>query len=146
YDIVWEDRGLEEQSEPIHVTGESVHVGYATFALWRSWWSNRLSSNPLLDRRANARFLFVRLTVRNDDTKTHTFHPSKLVDELGSEYECAPEAWLVEGTFGLLETLNPGVSKEGILVFDVPPDRAYALRVEGGFESSALIAVEPSAK
>ena len=37
------------KAEAVRKEGDSVHVGYMTYAVWRSWWSNRLSDNQFLD-------------------------------------------------------------------------------------------------
>jgi hypothetical protein len=109
-------------------------------------------SGPLRDiqlrrlKEAPTAYLFVDLTVRNDDKKARTIPPLKLIDENGAEYETDSEAIFVEGTFGPLDSLNPGVSKQGLLVFHAPRSHTYRLQVDGGFWSSesALIKLEPT--
>lgn len=139
-----------------HPTGKTVRVGYTSYCVWKSWWSGTISSESLTGpfrdiqlRRlqgAPTAYLFVDLTVRNDDKKARTIPPLKLIDENGAEYETDSEAIFVEGAFGLLESLNPGVSKQGLLVFHTPRSHNYRLRVDGGFWSndSALIKLEPT--
>jgi hypothetical protein len=39
------------------------------------------------------------------------------------------------GFFSPLQKLNPGVSKRGLMAFDVPRGREYSLQVSGGFKS-----------
>lgn len=114
---------------------ETVHVGYTSYCVWRSWWSNSLSQNPLLNQRPNARFLFVELTVRNNDSKPRMVPPFTLIDTDGAVYEASPHGWAVEGSIGVIETLNPSVSKQGIVVFDVPEKRDYRLKLSGGYWS-----------
>jgi len=139
--------GYSKSSVPVTVykTGETVHVGYTSYCVWRSWWSNKLSDNEFLDNRPDAMFLFVELTVRNEDKKARTIPPFKLVDENGAEYETSSKAWAIDGSIGVLEDLNPGVKKQGFIVFDTLTGHEYRLKVSGGYWSSedAFIAVEP---
>ena len=115
--------------------GDTVNVGYTTYAVWKSWWSNRLSSNEYLDQSPNATYLFVELTVRNDDKKARMVPPLTLIDENGAEYEASSNGWAVDGAIGILESLNPSVSKQGFVVFDVPKNRTYKLKLSGGYWS-----------
>ncbi len=135
-----------EPKEKVYKMGDSVHVGYTTYALWKAWWSDRLSNNQFLNQPPNAKFLFIDITVRNNDKKARTIPPFKLIDEDGAEYDSDSSAWAIEGALGLLTDLNPSVSKQGFVVFDVPPERTYKLKVDGGFWSSesALIEIVPA--
>lgn len=124
---------------------ETVNIGYTSYAVWRSWWSYRLSDNEFLDQRPDAMFLFVELIVRNDDKKPRSIPPFKLIDENGAEYETSSKAWVVEGSIGVLDSLNPGVKKQGFIIFDVPQSHNYKLKVSGGYWSGddALIEISP---
>ena len=76
------------------------------------------------------------MTVRNDDKEARSIAPFKLVDDTGAQYETSAKAWSVEGSIGVLDSLNPGVSKQGYIVFDVPKGKHYKLAVSGGYWSS----------
>jgi len=130
----------------LYKMGETAHIGYTSYCVWRSWWSNRLSDNEFLDDRPDAMFLFVELTVRNDDKKARSIPPFELVDENGAEYETSSKAWAVDGSIGVLESLNPSVQKRGFIVFDVPTNHEYRLKVSGGYWSTedAFITLEPN--
>ncbi|MCD4728233.1 MAG: DUF4352 domain-containing protein [Pirellulales bacterium] len=126
----------EETIKPkVYDEGETVRVGYTTYAVWRSWWSNQLSENPLLNQRPNAMYLFVELTVRNNDKKARMVSPFTLIDDSGAEYEASSNGWAVEGSIGLFDSLNPSVSKQGFVIFDVPQNRNYRLKLSGGYWS-----------
>jgi len=90
-------------------------------------------------------FLFVEVSVRNDDTKPRMIPPFRMVDENGAEHETSSKAWAVEGSIGVLDSLNPGVEKRGNIVFDVPQGHQYKLKVSGGYWSpeDALIEIVP---
>ena len=126
--------------------GETVSIGYTSYCVWRSWWSKRLSDNEFLDDRPNAMFLFVDISVRNNSKKARMIPPFTLVDENGSEYEVSSKAWSVDRSIGVLESLNPSVQKQGVIVFDIPTNHNYWLKVSGGYWSTedAFITLEPN--
>ena len=92
-------------------------------------------------------YLFVDLTVRNNDKKARMVPPFTLVDENGAEYEASNHGWAVEGSIGLIDSLNPSVSKQGFVVFDVPQNRDYRLKLSGGYWSleDAFVQLTPKA-
>ena len=55
------------------------------------------------------------------------------------------KAWAVDGSIGVLESLNPSVKTQGFIVFDVPTNHKYKLKVSGGYWSGedALIEISP---
>lgn len=67
--------------------------------------------------------------------KARIVPPFNLVDLSGKEYQRSSNAWAVEGSIGALKTLNPDVSKQGIIVFDVSKGGDYMLKVSGGYFS-----------
>ena len=71
--------------------------------------------------------------------------PFTLLDENNQEYEASSNGWAVEGSIGILESLNPSVSKQGFVVFDVPYDHTYRLKLSGGYWSlqDAFIQLTP---
>ncbi len=125
-----------ENADGNYKQGESLRVGYTSYLVTKSWWSDKLSNNEFLDQKPDAAFLFVELVVRNDDIKARVVPPFKLVDQIGSEYEASSKSWAVEGALGIIESLNPSVQKQGFVVFDVPRDRKYKLKLSGGYWSS----------
>ena len=116
--------------------GETAHIGYTSYVVWKAFYQNQLSNNPYLNQAPDATFLFVDITVRNDDKKARTIAPFKLVDENGSEYETSSKSWSVDGSIGVLDSLNPEVEKRGYIVFDVPRGKHYKLEISGGYWSS----------
>jgi outer membrane biosynthesis protein TonB len=129
------EKPKEEIKPKIFKEGESINVGYTAYGVWHSWWSNRLSDNQFLNQRPNARYLFVELTVQNNDKKARMVPPFTLLDENNQEYEASSNGWAVQGSIGVLESLNPSVSKQGFVVFDVPYDHTYRLKLSGGYWS-----------
>jgi hypothetical protein len=85
----------------------------------------------------------VEVTVINKDKKTRTIPPFKLVDDKGNEYKTTIKSWQAENSIGIIEELNPGVGKTGVIVFDVPKDHDYTLKLSGGYfsDENALVAI-----
>jgi len=125
-----------------HKMNETVQIGYTTYAVWNARWSDQLSDNRFLDPPPNAKYLFVELTVRNNDNKARSIPPFELIDTSGAEYEASPHGWAVDGSIGLFDSLNPGVSKQGFVVFDVPQGKQYHLKVSGGYWSGEDTLIE----
>ncbi len=125
--------------------GDLVNVGYTSYVVTESWWATRLGT---FNEKPDAMFLMVGLSVCNKDTKARTIPPFFLVDQLGREYETSSKGWAMEGTIGSLDTLNPNVEKTGGVIFDVPKDNNYKLKVSGGYwsDEDAFIELSPRAK
>lgn len=56
-----------------------------------------MSDNQFLDDKPDAMFLFVDITIRNDEKKARSISPFNLIDENGAEYETTSKGWAVEG-------------------------------------------------
>jgi hypothetical protein len=137
-------------SEPVKVTenkiGDTVSVGYWTYVCNGASWRQSIGSE-YSRQIPDAEFLVVDLTILNNDKTASVLAPLKLVDEQGREYDESSKRMFMDSSFGLLKTLNPGVSSHGYAIFDVPHSK-YALRVSGGFGSgeSQSIALQYSPK
>ena len=141
--------GVQSKTESVskvYNEKDTVSIGYTSYAVWRSWWSNHLSNNIFLNENPDANFLFVELTIKNNDKKPRSVAPFKLIDEQGAEYESSSKSWQVEGSIGVLSSLNPNVKKTGFIVFDVPKDNIYKLKVSGGYWSSDVGFIKLSPK
>jgi hypothetical protein len=123
-------------------TGQDVTVGYMQYKVYDSWYSSRLNSNPYLNTRPDAQYLFIDLGVGNLDKEERAIPPFKLVDDRGAEYGTSDKAWRAEGSIGLLDNLNPGVGKRAYVIFDVPEGGHYKLKVSGGYWSAADALIE----
>ena len=134
-----------EVAAKIYTEGETVSIGYTTYVAWQSYWTDKLSDNPHRQTAPNAKYLVIEVSVRNDDNKERSIPPFKLIDSDGREYGTSSSSWQLTDHIGTLASLNPDVQKGGWIVFDCPPERAYKLKVSGGFWSSddALIQLDP---
>jgi hypothetical protein len=121
------------QSQTGHATGENVKVGYMEYKVFDSWFTNQLSDKGYPNTPPDAQYLFVDLQMQNDDKEQRTVPEFKLIDENNAEYGTTDKAWGSEGSVGLFQDLNPGVAKRGFVVFDVPQNHKYKLKVSGGY-------------
>ena len=131
-----------------HTTGENVKIGYMEYKVFDSWFTNQLSDKGYLNTPPDAQYLFVDLQMQNDDKEQRTIPEFKLIDENNAEYGTSDKAWGAEGSVGVLQDLNPGVSKRGLVIFDVPANHTYKLKVSGGYWSAenTVISLSPSTK
>ena len=139
----------QSQPEPeiyIYNENEFFESGYLKYIVTKSWWSNRLHRNQYINQRPNAVYLFVEVAVQNIDSQPRVIPPFRLVDENDAVYSTSSNSWVVENSIGIMETLNPNVSKRGIVVFDVPKDKKYALQLLGGYWSGEAVFVLLSPK
>jgi uncharacterized protein DUF4352/zinc ribbon protein len=131
--------GLAESAQPSevrHKVGEHVFAGYWAYRCESAKWQDSFPiDGGYLRRVANAKFLVVDLSFRNNDTSSSMLPPAKLLDDEGREYEISPELSVT------LTSLNPGVTGRGDLVFDVPPGK-YFLKLAGGFTSGESVQID----
>ena len=138
----------QAQSQSGHTTGENVKVGYMEYKVFDSWFTNQLSDKGYPNTPPDAQYLFVDVQMQNDDKEQRSVPEFKLVDENNAEYGATDKAWGLEGSVGVFQDLNPGVSKRGFVIFDVPQNHKYKLKVSGGYWATdeALIDLAPSVK
>jgi predicted Zn finger-like uncharacterized protein len=67
--------------------GVTVNVGYTSYRVSKAWWSNKLSDNRFIDKKPDATWLFVELSVRNDSDKPRKIPQFRLIDSSGAQYE-----------------------------------------------------------
>lgn len=134
----------EQKPTPVYMKGDRFIVGYTQYSVLDAKWTYHLSDNPYLDQAPDAMFLVVELTVTNRDKKARTIPSFKLIDEKGSEYDTSSKGVLLDKCIGALDSLNPDVSKQGFIVFDVPQNHDYMLLLSGGFWSTDKALVDLS--
>jgi hypothetical protein len=95
--------------------------------------------------RPGAAFVVIHLMMRNEDDSASIIPPFRLVDSRGREYEPSPKAVLHKDALDLTTQVDAKASSVGSVIFDVPQERTYFLKVSGGMMSSeaALIDLAP---
>lgn len=104
--------------------------------------SKQVGDNQFSTTKASGVFKVIKVTIENNqkDAITIDGNSFKLIDDQGREFNYSSEAQLAlissvnekyESFF--LEQLNPGLSKTGYLVFDVPKDaKGFTMEARGG--------------
>lgn len=90
------------------------------------------------DVTTEGKFIAVKAKLTNNDTKARTFSSMqfKIIDSQEREFEALTSAELMmilDDDNLFLESCNPGMSRTGVFVFEVPDDvEAYSLKVYSG--------------
>ena len=152
------DPAVSERPKPVniakHSLGDQFSIGYWTYRCDSADWWSSIPTEYNEIKFPDAAFLVVKLYVRNNDKTASTLPAAfKLVDEQGREYnksdvqlpESYPPFYLKGGGFDAFKQLNPSVATTGAVVFDVPRNGTYSLKVSGGYGSGeyALIDLTP---
>lgn len=118
---------------PRYRIGQDVWVGYWGYHCNGVRWRKQIGSedDPQLP---DALFLVVDLTIENRDTSASILPSLELIDAEGRTYDESDKQLFVDGSFGPLKSVNPGVSSRGYVLFDVPRGN-YWLQVSGGLLS-----------
>lgn len=102
------------------------------------------SDNQFIDAvTTDGKFIVVDATLTNNasDAKTFSSMMFKIVDEQGRNFEALTDAnlmMILEDQNLFLESVNPGMSRTGVFVFEVPADvEAYSLEISGGLLSGS---------
>jgi hypothetical protein len=130
----------------VHAEGETVRVGHMAYIIHRSGWTTHIGNIPIPGQRPSATYLIVQLTARNEGTEPHTIPAFELLDQNGAKYESSGNDVLLSGCLDILEDLNPSVARTGLILFDVPKDRQYRIKLPGGFWSSESVYVSLNPK
>jgi hypothetical protein len=123
---------------------ESFDVGYWNYRVDKMLTLGQLGKGSFAEK-PDGRFVVIFLTVKNGDTTASTLPPPTLRDSDGREHSTTVKFGSdLPGDDLSIVTLNPGVTKSGYFIFDVPADAlVLKLALSGGFKSGqkALVPV-----
>lgn len=140
-----EPTATQTPNNPTHSVGESFVVGSGEQAIRYTVTGVQTTESVGTDSVGeDADGLFVLVTLEMENTGSEsldlTSRPFRLVDQQDREFEVDDQAMLYVDESVVFEQLNPGLSKQGVIVFDVAPDGDYRLRIEpSGLFSTARI-------
>ena len=106
-----------------------------------------VGDNQFSTAKAQGVFKLVGLSISNNqkDAITITSANFKLIDDQGREFSDSSEASMALGTSTnktesfILKQLNPGMSIDGVIVFDVPKDaKGFKLQATGGMTGKVI--------
>lgn len=114
-------------SEPTHAVGETFTVGSGEKTVEYTVVSVETASNVggEYGEDADAQFVVVELKVTNKASESFTVSSNMftLVDDQGREYDVDTDAMVYADDPIIYEQVDPGVTKTGIVIFDVPEDQ-----------------------
>jgi hypothetical protein len=119
-------QGQQQQRAPkLYQVGETVTVGNVVWTVTDAYRTTLLRSNFGTQKRGN--FVVVDFTFTNNRSEEVTLDPELhmvLKDSQGREFGTDPDAWeFVPTRLNIfLEPVNPGLSQNGRVVYEVPPD------------------------
>ena len=114
--------------------GERVQVGPVIYNVLEADWRTALTEGG---RAPQNRFLFVRLSITNSGGSTANVPSFELASENGTRSQEVTENMAgVRDWLGLLRTVRPAATEQGVVVFDVPIG-AYKLILPDGSDSAS---------
>jgi len=136
------EKKAEKKEEKVHAIGEKVEVGKLAYIVSNVATTNELKADDeyIEPAKTDGQFVVIDIEAFNNDKKTRTVDSSmfKIKDNQGREFEPTvdTEVMMVLGDFAdfFLQDINPGISKTGKLVFELPSDAtSFSLEVSSGF-------------
>lgn len=141
-----EEEATEEDGEvgnnEVYGIGDYVEVGKLAYTVHSVETTNILESdNQFIDpATTDGQFVIVEIEAFNNDSETRMVDSSmfKLIDDQGREFNTSTDTdvmMVLDESLNLfLQDINPGISKTGKLVFELPNDvTSYELQVSSGF-------------
>lgn len=132
----------EEGNNEVYGIGDYVEVGKLAYTVHSVETTNILESdNQFIDpATTDGQFVIVEIEAFNNDSETRMVDSSmfKLIDDQGREFNTSTDTdvmMVLDESLNLfLQDINPGISKTGKLVFELPNDvSSYELQVSSGF-------------
>lgn len=126
--------------------GQDVAVGDLVFKV-ESVNTAKQVGNEFLNKKANAKFQLIKVTVKNNGKEAVTISDSffKLLEDDGTEYSSDTAAAIYanqDGSF-FLEQINPKTAKTGVIVFDIPETaKNLKLQVQTGLFGTEQESIE----
>ncbi|MGG3853123.1 DUF4352 domain-containing protein [Caldifermentibacillus hisashii] len=132
----------QKEEKKVQAIGEKVEVGKLAYTVSNVETTNELKSdNEYIEpATTDGQFVVIDIEAFNNDKETRMVDSSmfKIKDNQGREFEPTTDTdvMMVLGDFAdfFLQDINPGISKTGKLVFELPSDaNNFSLEVSSGF-------------
>lgn len=117
-------------TQKIYEERQIAPLKYMEYSAVQSWYQQEIQMPLFIEnKKALSSFLCVEIYVKNTDVESRYIKDIfKLVDENGAEYDSA--TFIIEQSLNYgSDLLNPYVSKQGVVIFDVPKNRQYTLEI-----------------
>ena len=131
---------------PTYSQGQPFESGPFQITVDKAYWANQLGGYGLV-KKPQGKFLVVHTVVKNLRNQTLTWSPPPiftLTNPAGAEFNSGGQALSMDDLTGkciLGQGINPGMTLDGLTVFDIPPGEGYKLTLSvgvfrGGFKFS----------
>jgi hypothetical protein len=110
--------------------GDTVQVGPLIYHVTEANWKTELGEFPSV-RMPERRFLLIHLTVTNSGGETFTIPQAEVQNSKGETFQELTDGTGVPEWLGLLRSVKPAETEQGVIAFDVPAN-AYRLRLTDG--------------
>ncbi len=135
----------EKEKDVLYEIGEAFEVGNLGVKIIEVEEKKEFKSDNqfIKDITTDGKFIAITAELTNNDTKARTFSSTqfKIVDDNKREYATYTDTnlMMILGDKNIfLEECNPGMSRTGIFVFEVPEDiKSYSLKIDSGVGSAA---------
>lgn len=137
-----EKKEEEKPVETLYTVGDLVEVGNLSYNVLNVESTNEIASdNQFIESaKTNGQFIIIEIEAFNNDKETRMVDSNmfKMADDQGREFEPTSDIDVMMALDGamdfFLQDINPGLSKTGKLVFELPADAtSYSLEVSSGF-------------
>jgi hypothetical protein len=143
------DRGIKttQQEAKIYSVGDSIQAGDFTWKITKSSTSKTIGSNPYLTTEASGVYVILDVEVENTGKSAKYLTDSylKLIDDQGREFspDTGAAFYLDSNQALMFEQVNPGITKKGKIVFDVPEGlNVVNIRISSNLVSSSFYNVK----
>jgi hypothetical protein len=118
---IGEENVIEEETKEVYELGDKVEVGSFAYT-FNSFKRASSIGNSFLNEQADGEYIIFEVSVENigSESESLTDDNFKLIDDQDREHSVNMDGMLTLDDSLNFETLNPGISKDGKLVFDVP--------------------------
>ncbi len=110
--------------------GDKVQLGPLVYHVTEADWKTQLGEFPSV-RMPERRFLLIRISVTNGGGATVTIPQAELENASGETFQELTDGAGVPEWIGLLRSLKPAATDQGVIAFDVPANE-YRLRLTDG--------------
>lgn len=109
--------------------GDKVSLGNVTYCADAFFWSKDLHPDPIANEKADGRYLFIKVLVTNNGNEPLRIPSLRLVGDMGEVYAENESLFSAPHALNRSELLNSGVTRHGLIVFDVAQERTYRLEL-----------------
>lgn len=137
-----EDKADKKEETKVYQVGEMVETGELAYKVTNVEATSELKSNNEFIESATTegQFVLIDIEAYNNDKDARMVDSSmfKVLDNKGREFDPSSDSEVMmvvdEAMDFFLQDINPGLSKTGKLVFELPADaESYSLQVSSGF-------------